>query len=110
MWLMLQQETPDDYVVATGESHSVREFAQLAFAGTGLDHREHVYIDSELCRRAEDQPLVGDPRKARERLGWHHEVGFADLVREMVTAECDALGLTLARARSPVEQEAEKSV
>jgi GDPmannose 4,6-dehydratase len=92
MWLMLQQETPDDYVVATGESHTVREFAQLAFAVAGLDYREHVFVDPELCRRAEDKPLVGDPSKARERLGWRHEVGFAQLVREMVTAECDALG------------------
>jgi GDPmannose 4,6-dehydratase len=95
MWLMLQQETPDDYVVATGESHSVREFAELAFAVAGLDYRDHVYVDPELCRRAEDQPLVGDARKARERLGWHHQVDFAKLVREMVTAECESLGLTL---------------
>jgi GDPmannose 4,6-dehydratase len=108
MWLMLQQETPDDYVVATGESHTVREFAQLAFAVAGLDHREHVFVDPELCRRAEDQPLVGDPRKARERLGWHHQVGFAQLVREMVTAECDALGLTLPLATPAAAQVVEQ--
>ena len=95
MWLMLQQETPDDYVVASGESHAVREFAQLAFATAGLDYREYVFVDPALCRSVEDKTLVGNPSKARERLGWHHQVGFAQLVREMVRADCDALGLVL---------------
>jgi GDPmannose 4,6-dehydratase len=104
MWLMLQQETPDDYVVATGESHSVREFAQLAFSVAGLEYRDHVFVDPELCRRSEDKPLVGDPRKAREKLGWRHTVNFAELVREMVTAECDALGATVPRTSQTIPQ------
>jgi len=95
MWLMLQQETPDDYVVASGESHSVRDFAQLAFATAGLDYREYVFVDPALCRRVEDRTLVGNPSKARERLGWHHHAGFAQIVREMVKSDCDALGLAL---------------
>jgi GDPmannose 4,6-dehydratase len=98
MWLMLQQETPDDYVVASGESHSVRELAQLAFATAGLDYREHIFVDPALCRPVEDKALVGNPRKARERLGWTHQVGFAQLVREMVEADCDGLGLVLPSA------------
>ena len=99
MWLMLQQETPDDYVIASGENHSVREFAQLAFATAGLDYREYVFVNPELCRRVEDKTLVGNPSKAHERLGWHHQVEFAQLVREMVKADCDALGLVLPRAQ-----------
>jgi GDPmannose 4,6-dehydratase len=95
MWLMLQQEKPDDYLVSTGESHSVREFVQLAFAMAGLDYRDHVFVDPNLCRRVEDQPLLGNPRKAHEKLGWHHQVGFAQLVREMVQADCEALGIAL---------------
>lgn len=97
MWQMLQQEQPDDYVIATGESHSVREFAELAFAYAGLDYREHVVIDPVLHRPAEETILRGDSSKAREKLGWEPRVRLADLVREMVEADC---GSSLSRFAS----------
>ena len=93
MWLMLQQPTPDDYVVATGECHSVREFVELAFSYAGLDYSQYVAIDSELYRPAEINLLKGDAAKARRVLGWRHRVRFEDLVREMVDEDCRALGL-----------------
>lgn len=95
MWLMLQQPEPDDYVVATGETHSVREFVERAFAIAGLDYRDYVKPDSELFRPAEVNVLLGDSSKARKKFGWRHEVGFEDLVREMVEADCRALGVPL---------------
>lgn len=91
MWLMLQQPTADDYVVATGETHSVREFAELAFAQVGLDYRQYVIPDPGLYRPAEVTALQGDPGKARRVLGWSHRVGFEALVREMVEADCRAM-------------------
>ena len=93
MWLMLAQPEPDDYVVATGESHSVREFAELAFACAGLDYRKHVVADQNLYRPAEVNVLLGDASKARETLGWRHSIGFRELVREMVESECRLLGV-----------------
>jgi len=93
MWLMLQQPEPDDYVVATGESHSVREFAELAFDCVGLDYRKHVVADPNLYRPAEVNMLLGDASKARQRLGWRHSIGFRELVREMVISECRSLGV-----------------
>jgi GDPmannose 4,6-dehydratase len=93
MWLMLQQPEPDDYVVATGESHSVREFAELAFGCAGLDYRKHVVADPNLYRPAEVNMLLGDASKARQRLGWRHSIGFRELVREMVISECRSLGV-----------------
>ncbi|MBI4259570.1 MAG: GDP-mannose 4,6-dehydratase [Actinobacteria bacterium] len=84
MWLMLQQPAPDDYVVATGESRSVREFAERAFAHAGLDWREHVEVDERYFRPAEVQHLEGDATKARERLGWRPRVTFDELVASMV--------------------------
>jgi GDPmannose 4,6-dehydratase len=84
MWLMLQQGTPDDYVVATAETHSVREFCDVAFGHVGLDYRDHVVVDERYMRPAEVDVLIGDPTKAHEVLGWKPEVGFADLVRLMV--------------------------
>ncbi len=97
MWLMLQQPEPDDYVVATGEAHSVREFAELAFACVGFDYREYVTADPDLYRPAEVNVLKGDASKARERLGWTHRTGFEMLVREMVEADCAAFGVALPR-------------
>src|SRR5918997_18010 len=76
MWLMLQQDQPDDYVIATGETHAVRELAEVAFAAVGLDYREHVVQDDRFMRPAEVDLLVGDPAKARERLGWGPSVDF----------------------------------
>jgi GDPmannose 4,6-dehydratase len=95
MWLMLQQPEPDDYVIATGEAHSVREFAELAFAHAGLDYREYVRSDPALFRPAEPNLLMGDAAKARQKLGWTHHVRFEELVREMVEADCRALGVPL---------------
>src|SRR5581483_502041 len=93
MWLMLQQPRPDDYVIATGQTHSVREFAELAFSHVGLDWRPYVKTDSTLYRPAEVNILQGDASKARARLGWQPRTSFAELVREMVDADCRALGI-----------------
>ncbi len=84
MWLMLQQAAPGDYVVATGETHSVREFAERAFAHVGLDYRKYVTIDPNLFRPAEVDILQGNPELAKRVLGWSYNVSFQDLVREMV--------------------------
>jgi len=91
MWLMLQRDEPRDYVVATGETHSVRELCQLAFSEVGLDWREHVRTDPALLRPAEIDRLVGDARRARDELGWRPELCFEDLVRRMVQADLAAL-------------------
>jgi GDPmannose 4,6-dehydratase len=93
MWLMLQQPHPDDYVVATGECHAVRDFVDLAFASAGLDYRRHVRTDPALYRAAELRPLQGDASKARRVLGWSSCIRFEDLVREMVEADCRLLGV-----------------
>src|SRR5436305_3846657 len=87
MCLMLQQETPDDYVISTDETHSVREFCQLAFSHVGLDYQDHVVQDERFMRPAEVDLLVGDSGKARKTLGWRPEVGFGDLVAMMVDAD-----------------------
>jgi GDPmannose 4,6-dehydratase len=89
MWLMLQQEAPDDYVVATGESHSVNELVQLAFDYAGLDWEKYVVIDPTFKRPAEVDVLLGDAGKARERLGWEPKVHFPELVRMMAQADLD---------------------
>lgn len=88
MWTMLQQPAPDDYIVAVGETHSVREFAELAFRTAGLDYREYVVSDPRFFRPAEVDLLLGDSSKARAKLGWYPEVGFCELVEEMVLADC----------------------
>ena len=93
MWLMLQQDAPDDYVIATGETHTVREFAELAFAHAGLNWRDYVVPDPELFRPAEVNLLQGDATKAKAKLGWSHRIGFEELVREMVDADCRMLGV-----------------
>ena len=87
MWAMLQQDVPDDYVIGTGESHSVREFVEAAFAHVGLDWRDYVVIDPRYFRPAEVDDLRADACKARRVLGWHPEVGFAQLVSMMVDAD-----------------------
>lgn len=93
MWLMLQREEPDDYVVATGESNSVREFVELAFNYVGLDYNKYVVTDPNLFRPAEVNLLQGDSTKARKNLGWQSKIVFQDLVREMVEEDCAALGV-----------------
>jgi GDPmannose 4,6-dehydratase len=91
MWRMLQQPAPDDYVVATGASHSVRELLETAFGVVGIDWRSHVREDPALLRPAEVEHLVGDATKARRVLGWTPRVGFAALVEMMVRADLDRL-------------------
>jgi len=91
MWLMLQQPKADDYVVATGETHSVREFLEEAFSHVGLDWQKHVVVDPKYFRPAEVDLLLGDPKKAREVLGWRPRVTFSELVRLMVDADLEAL-------------------
>jgi len=91
MWLMLQQKEPDDYVVATGESHSVREFCEEAFSHVGLDYKKHVKTDPALVRKQETH-LEADTHKAEKELGWKPKVDFKGLVRMMVDAEIARLG------------------
>jgi GDPmannose 4,6-dehydratase len=89
MWLMLQQEQPDDYVVATNETHSVREFCQEAFGLLGLDWERHVVIDPRYERPAEVELLIGNPEKARKQLGWEPKVRFKELVKIMIDADLE---------------------
>ena len=91
MWLMLQQDTPDDYVVATGETHEVRELCEIAFAVAGLNYEDHVILDERFLRPAEVDLLVGDPAKAESVLGWKREVEFSRLVEMMVESDLEAL-------------------
>ena len=89
MWLMLQQPSADDFVVATGETHSVEQFCELAFAHVGLDYRDHVVVDAAFVRPAEVDVLIGDPSRAREVLGWRQETDFGELVTMMVDADLE---------------------
>jgi GDPmannose 4,6-dehydratase len=91
MWLMLQQEQPDDYVVGTGETHSVRELCEAAFGCLGLDWEEYVVIDPKFYRPAEVDLLVSDPSKAREVLGWEPKTDFQSLIETMVRADLELL-------------------
>src|SRR6478672_8080331 len=92
MWRMLQQPTPTDYVIGTGETHSVRELVEAAFGHVGLDWQKHVVCDPRFQRPAEVDLLLADPAKARRELGWKPRVGFADLVRMMVDADLERVG------------------
>jgi GDPmannose 4,6-dehydratase len=87
MWQMLQQDTPDDYVVGTGQTHSVRDLCQVAFGALDLDWEKHVVVDPCFYRPAEVDLLVSDPTKAREKLGWQPAVSFEDLIKTMVDAD-----------------------
>jgi GDPmannose 4,6-dehydratase len=91
MWMMLQQDEADDYVVATGESHSVQELVEIAFGHAGLDWRKHVVLDPAFLRPAEVDHLIGDASKARDRFGWTPSVTFDGLVRMMVDADLKRL-------------------
>jgi len=87
MWLMLQQDEPDDFVISTGETRSVQELVEYAFGAAGVDWREHVVLDPKFIRPAEVDLLVGDPSKARAKLGWKPKVAFAELIKDMVEAD-----------------------
>jgi len=90
MWLMLQAEAPDDYVVASGETHSVRDFVDTAFSSLGLDHRKYVQNDPQLFRPTEKVPLCGNPAKAVAKLGWSRTLSFNEIIRTMIDAELAA--------------------
>ncbi|WP_066425879.1 GDP-mannose 4,6-dehydratase [Anabaena sp. 4-3] len=94
MWLMLQQDQPDDYVIATGETHSVREFLELAFSHVNLDWQDYVEFDERYLRPAEVDLLIGDSTKAQQKLGWRPSVTFKELVALMVDADLQAIGQT----------------
>jgi GDPmannose 4,6-dehydratase len=96
MWLMLQADEPEDFVIATGDSHSVREFLEASFERAGLEWEPHVEIDPRYFRPSEVDDLRGDASKARERLGWEPKVGFDELVALMVDADVAALEEQLA--------------
>jgi GDPmannose 4,6-dehydratase len=96
MWLMLQQGAPDDYVIATGVAHTVREFVERAFSAAGLDWRTHVEVDPRYLRPSEVDALCGDATKARRVLGWQPRVEFDELIRMMVAYDID-----LARREGP---------
>lgn len=87
MWLMLQADAPDEYVVGTGQTHTVREFCQVAFDTVGLDYRDYVVEDAHFFRPAEEYPLVADPSHARDTLGWEPQVSFEELIKRMVEAD-----------------------
>ena len=91
MWLMLNQDKPEDFVIATGETHTVREFAELAFSYLGLDWRDYVQVDQNLLRPVELERLVGDATKAKEKLGWKPKVKFPELVKMMVDSDLKLL-------------------
>jgi GDPmannose 4,6-dehydratase len=97
MYRMLQQDIPDDYVVATGETHSVREFCEMAFGFADLDYRDFVVGDPQLYRPAEVELLIGNPAKAKTTLGWSRRTSLESLVREMVESDCRANGVEMAR-------------
>jgi GDPmannose 4,6-dehydratase len=99
MWMMLQQERPEDFVIATGVSHSVKELIEIAFARAGLDWQKHVKVDSSLMRPAEVDHLLGDPSKAKAQLGWTPQVSFKQLVEMMVDADVKRLERKAAAAR-----------
>jgi GDPmannose 4,6-dehydratase len=89
MWAMLQRDAPDDYVIATGESHSVKEMVELAFAELGLDWKKHVEVDPRYLRPTEVDFLQGDPSKARDKLGWRPRMSFKELISAMVAHDLD---------------------
>jgi GDPmannose 4,6-dehydratase len=108
LWLSLQQSKPDDYIVATGETHSVREFCEIAFSHVGLRHEDYLAEDRDNFRSPETALLVGDPGKAKRILGWSPTVGFEELVMMMVDADLRSLEMTHGEARPPCGLSAER--
>lgn len=103
MYLMLQLAEPDDYVIATGETHSVREFCELAFNEVGLDYREYVKVDEMFYRPAEVELLVGDASKARRELAWQPKFSFKEMIKEMIASDLEAAGNSPSQIRSHTE-------
>ena len=91
MWVMLQQDKPDDYVICSGENHSVKEFCEKAFAVVGLNYREYVKSSEKFLRPAEVDSLLGDSSKAEKKLGWKYDLSFDELVREMVESDLHSI-------------------
>jgi GDPmannose 4,6-dehydratase len=104
MWMMLQQDEPRDYVIGTGESHTIRELCEVAFSRVGLDWEAFVRIDERYFRPVEVERLRSDPTRANDELGWKPEVTFQELIAEMVDADLEAHGFTLAQARAAAER------
>jgi GDPmannose 4,6-dehydratase len=104
MWMMLQQDEPRDYVIGTGESHSIRELCEVAFSRVGLDWEAFVRIDERYFRPVEVERLRSDPSRANDELGWKPEVTFQELIAEMVDADLEAHGLTLEQAQAAAER------
>ena len=100
MWLMLQHDQPDDFVIATGKVHSVRRLVEVAFEQVGLDPDEHIKVDERYMRPAEVEHLIGDPSKAREKLGWEPRTSFEDMIRRMVDADLELLGRGVAQQQA----------
>ncbi len=100
MWLMLQQDEPEDFVIGTGEAHSVRELCEVAFSHVGLDYRDYVVVDPRFFRPAEVNILLADPSKARAKLGWQPRVSFEELIQMMVDADLERLQRRLARTKT----------
>ena len=92
MWQMLQQDEPDDYVIATGTTHTVREFCERAFDVAGLNYKDHVAVDPQFYRPAEVEILLGDASKAKQKLGWEPSVTFEELIEEMTEADIAQTG------------------
>jgi GDPmannose 4,6-dehydratase len=103
MWLMLQQDNPDDYVVATGKSYSVRNFVDMAFGLVNLKAEDYLVNDPGLYRPSEVHSLIGDPAKAKAKLGWQATCGFEQLVRDMVLEDCRRLGIEVAHSRASAQ-------
>jgi GDPmannose 4,6-dehydratase len=101
MWMMLQQDGPDDYVISSGETHSVREFCEIAFACAGLDWQKHVVVDEKFYRPAEVHLLLGDCSKAKKALGWHPDHSFRDLIEMMVAADLEKVRAEMQRKPAP---------
>jgi len=105
MWLSLQHSAPGDYIVATGQAHSVREFCEIAFSHVSLRYKDHVSQDAENIRSPETALLVGDPSRAKRVLGWVPRVGFEELVRMMVDADLRSLAMKSERNPSSAKLE-----
>ena len=96
MWMMLNQETPDDYILSTGVTHSVREFVDAAFKYVGLDYQDYVVVDERFYRPVEPHQLVGNPAKAKQKMGWEPKIGFEELIKTMMEADFKAVSQELA--------------